>query len=311
VTIIDNTGGFGVLAGVAYTTMQGAGLGNAQQILVDQDAASAWQAADTLLRAVLSAINRDSTTFSLNDLHALGELPQLSAGATTAADWAAFIGRVLGTDLSAAQTDGLNGWRRVASDLQGVAARLASQADPSGGADGGGGVTHANGQWYANGQALSLLDLFTAVRVNQVANYGNSIDGYLEEMQTNQRLLNAARAWGAFLRSHRPAPAGQDTPTATLTQTQVETFKATWGMDPIATFTPSAKGSLGSAKAATDWDIWLADLKSYVDLKDTDNSTLKGQLDQKYNRQSEIIEAMASFSRKEARTSSKMAASLD
>jgi hypothetical protein len=176
-----------------------------------------------------------------------------------------------------------------------------------------GGVSHANGQWYANGQALSLLDLFTALRVNQLVNYDDSIEGNVNLMTQNQTLLNAARAWGSFLRAKKPSNIQQDgkSPTAALTWDDVITFKLEYpSIDPIGTFTPKAKDNLGTSEPSTVWDTWLTQLKSYIDLKDTDNQTLKGQIDQKYNRRSEVIDAMVSFARKESKTGSNMASSL-
>lgn len=302
---INNTQGVGRLASVAWTPLDGTGLSDQEQAVVDVQVDAAAEVADALLAAAQQAVNRGWSSFRLDDLAALGQLKNLATGDDSAADWAAFIDQALGMTLSAADTYSLNDWKRTADAMQGYAALQASRRNPAGGADGGGGVTHANGQWYANGQALSLLDLFTAARVNRLANYDDSIDGYLQELQDNQRLLKAARDWGSLLRNKKPA---DSTSTATLTQAEVDAFVKQWNIQPIQTFT--SKAQVGSAQKATQWDIWLTQLKSYVDVKDTTNQTLQGQIDQKANRRSEVIEAMASLAKKESKTGSMMASAL-
>lgn len=303
----DNTLGIGSLASVAWTPLYGVGLDAQETSAVTQQVNAAQQVAQALLNAAKSAINDGRTAFSLNDLVSWGLLGTLPTGDDSPGEWASFINGALDTQLTASGAASLNDWRRMADDLQRYAALQASRRDPSGGAAGAGGVTHANGQWYANGQALSLLDLFTAVRVNQAANYDDTINGYLSELRDNQRQLEAARAWGSLLRSKKPV---DSTSFTTLAQTDVDTFKDQWGLDPLA-FTPAAKSKIGTGQTATQWDIWLSELKSAVDLRDTDNQMLQGQIDQKVNRRSEVMEMMGSFARKESRTGSLMASNLD
>ena len=304
-TTTTNSLGPGQLASVAWTPMYGTGLSASEKAAVDVQVDSATEVADALLAAAKAAINLGWSSFRLDDLAQLGQLSTLATGDDTPAEWATFISRSLGTPISASASASLNDWRLVADEMQRYAALQASQRNPAGGADGAAGVTHANGQWFANGQALSLLDLFTAVRVNRLANYDDTIDGYMQELQANQRLLKAAREWGSILRAKKPADSTSGT---TLTQADVDAFVSRWGIQPIQTFTDKAQ--VGSAQKATQWDIWLTQLKSYIDLKDTDNQTLQGQIDQKSNRRSEVIEAMTSFAKKESKTGSLMATAL-
>ena len=208
--INTHTTGIGTLAGIAWTPLDGTGLSPAQRTSVDNDVKAASAMATALLEATKSAFNRDWARFSLNDLAdaaGLGAFAYLSRTdlrvstlATTddtAADWATFIGRALGSAPATSQARSLGEWRRLAADLQQFAALQASRRDPVTGAAGG--ITHANGQWYANGQALSLLDLFTAARVNQVANHEDALDDYMIQIQANGRRLAAAREWKAAL----------------------------------------------------------------------------------------------------------------
>jgi hypothetical protein len=305
---INNTQGAGRVASVAWTPLDGTGLSAQERATVDDRVDASGEVVSALLAAAKQAVNRGWSSFRLDDLAALGQLKILATGDESAADWAAFIGKALGATLSAADAYSLNDWKRTADAMQGYAAMQASRRNPAGGADGDGGVTHANGQWYANGQALSLLDLFTAARVNLLANYDDTIDGYLQELQDNQRLLKAAREWGSILRNKKPTGGGDPEPKTTLTSADVAAFKWQWSIDPIQTFTNNAQ--VGVASKAEQWDIWLTQLTSYVDLKDTANQTLQGQIDQKANRRSEVIEAMTSFAKKESKTGSLMAAAL-
>jgi hypothetical protein len=108
--INDLTTGIGTLAHVAWTPLDGTGLSAAQRTSVDNDVKAASAMATALLEATKSAFNRDWARFSLNDLAdaaGLGAVAYLSrtdlrvstlaATDDTAADWATFIGRALGS----------------------------------------------------------------------------------------------------------------------------------------------------------------------------------------------------------------------
>ena len=303
-SIRDNSLGPGRLAAVAWTPLDGTGLDFLQAEQVSDQVDSARTVAKAVLRAIECAVNQGACTFTLSDLSGFGLISALPTGEDTADEWAAFMSQALGVDLAASQSDNLNGWRRTAEALQGYAAELASRLSPNGGADGGGGVTHANGRWYANGQVLSLLDLFTAVRVNRLANYDDSIDGYVEEIRDNQRRLAAAREWGSTLRAMKPSKSDGK---AQLDQATVSDFKRRWNIDPLSITT---KAIVGSDKTRDAWDAWLSELKAFIDKTDTQNQTLKGLIDQKSNRRGEVIEAMSNFAGKESKTGSRFASNL-
>ena len=155
-TIPTNSLGAGQLAAVAWTPLDGTGLSTQEKGVVDDQVDAATEVADALLAAAKAAINRGWSSFRLDDLADLGQLSKLATGDDSAADWADFISRSLGSATSASDSASLNDWRRVADAMQRYAALQASRRNPAGGADGAAGVTHANGQWFANGQALSL-----------------------------------------------------------------------------------------------------------------------------------------------------------
>lgn len=319
--INDLTTGIGTLAQVAWTPLDGTGLSAAQRASVDNDVKAASAMAAALLEATKSAFNLDWSRFSLNDLAdaaGLGAFAYLSQTdlrvstlATTddtAADWATFIGRALGSAPATDQARSLGQWRRLAADLQQYAALQASKfdagRDPSLGSAGG--VTHAHGQWYANGQSLSLLDLFTAARVNQVANYEDTLDNFMIQIQANGRRLAAAREWNATIWKYRPASGS-----ATLPLTEQTAFTAKWGFNPLTEFHKSAATPTpGTAQNYQTFDIYLNDIKAYVDDKDQDNQALQQRLQQKSNRRDEVLEAMVSFAGKQSKTGANMAGNL-
>lgn len=306
-TISENTLGIGRLATVAWTPLEGTGLDARELNVVDQQVDAARQVADALLAAAKGAFNLGWTSFRLDDLQALGQLGTLATGDATADEWAAFIGSSLGIELSAGDGNSFNGWRRIADEMQRYAALQASRRNPAGGADGDAGVTHANGQWYANGQALSLMDLFTAVRVNRLVTYDESIDGDIQDLQENQRRLNAAREWGSMLRAGKPRDADS---TGMVTSGMTNEFIAKWGIDPVGTFTPSLSGQLNTNVKGTQFDIWLNQLKAFIDKTDSSNQIIQSQIDQKSKRRSEVTDAMTSFAGKESKTGSLMASNL-
>ena len=305
--INTHTTGFGTLAGIAWTPLDGTGLSPAETVSVDKDVKAASVMATALLAATKSAFNRDWVQFSLNDLAGLGHLSTLATGDNTAAQWATFIGRAVGSAPATSHARSLGEWRRLAADLQQYAALQASKLDagrdPSLGAAGG--VTHANGQWYANGQALSLLDLFTAARVNQAANHDDTLDGLVGEIQANSRRISAAREWASMIRRHLPSgtAAGPGLPADRRNE-----FMAKWGFDPYTTFhkTQPESGSVYPQK----FDQWLTDVKTYIDDQDSENRKLQNVVEQKNNRRSEVLEAMVTFATSQSKTGNAMANSL-
>lgn len=307
-TITDNTLGVGRLASVAWTPLDGTGLSGSALARINQQIDASEHVSDALLQAVKAAVHQGWSSFGLEALVDLGLLSTLPTGENSAAEWASFIHQWLGTTLSTQDRLGLNEWKRIAERMQGEAALQASKRNPSGGAVDRGGVTHANGQWYANGQALSLLDLFTAVRVNRLANYDDAIDGYVQELKENQRRLTAAHEWASTLRARRPPNA---TDTSSIPASLREDFISQWGFDPVETLTPSLSGQFGKSLKSNSWDIWLTEWKAFIDTTDTNNQILQGQIDQKSNRRSEALEAMTAFASKASKTGSLMASNLD
>ena len=320
--INDNTTGVGTLARVAWTPLEGTGLSAAERGSVTQDAINAEVMAQALLDAANSAFNLGWSRFSLDDLTGVAGLAggaylartnlRLSTTSTaddTAGDWSVFIGQALRSGPAADLARSLGDWRNLAADLQRFAALQASKRNPADGSAGG--ITHSHGQWYANGQALSLTDLYTAVRVNQAANFDDSLDYMVSDLQAINRRVSAAREWASQVRLRKGNGTAILLPIGAvfLNSTDAETFKAKWGIDPRTEYHSKNLLTTNTGYEAS-WNIWTTDIKAYIDTADKDSQTLQKLLEQKSNRRSEVLEALTSFAGKQSKTGNLMAGNL-
>lgn len=82
-----------------------------------------------------------------------------------------------------------------------------------------------------------------------------------------------------------------------------------WGFDPIPEFHKTAV-IFDTAINEQNLDIYLNDIKNYIDIKDTDNQKLQQQALQKENRRSEVLEALTSFAGNQSKTGALMAGNL-
>jgi len=313
-TVTDDAGSFGTLTTVAWREMNGLELDAVGLETVNADVATAATIAEALLDAINGALNLNWQTFSLNDLESgagLGYLDLLSRtqiqtapASDTAPDWSSFITYALGSGPSADQQQGFNEWRRLADELQQFSAASASKrstADQAWGA-----VTHANGRWFVNGESVSLGDLYTAVRVNQLYNFDVSQSSIVDDLTENNKLIEAARAWMALIRSKRPADMDA---TASITFADRAQFIIDWNIDPD-TFTENTQINYDQQQTATEFDRWLNDIRSFVDRKDTDNQQLQIELARKSDRRDEVLQATVSFSKNESKTGRLIAGNL-
>lgn len=300
--------GFGSLASVAWTDMKGTDLDATQLAEVNADISAASTISEALIEVVRRAVKQGWTAFKLDDLDAayfkLTDLRTATAtsGDDRSLDWASYISTITGTTLSSAQTLSLTEWRRIAAELQDHAYLQASKRNPSGE---GGGIKTVNGHWYVNGQQLSLLDAYMAIRVNQVANFDDSLNVYISELNENNRLVKAANEWLSTLRANKPTNTSS---TSTITQTMRDSFSSIWGFDPVSTFQPKAKAPLeGTDKT---FDTYIDDVKGYADAKDTDNQTVQQKLEQMTNRRSEVLDGLTSFAKAQTQTGTTFARNL-
>ena len=313
-TVTDDTGNFGTLTTVAWREMNGVELDAVGLETVNANVATASTIAEALLDAINGALNLNWQTFSLDDLESgagLGYLDALSRtqiqtppANDTAQDWSSFITYALGSGPSANQQQDFNEWRRLADDLQQFSAANASRRSTADLAWGG--VTHANGRWYVNGESVSLGDLYTAVRVNQLYNFDVSQSSIVEDLTENNKLIEAAGAWMALIRSKRPADMDS---TASITFADRAQFITDWNIDPD-TFTENTQINYDQQQASTEFDRWLNDIRSFVDKQDTDNQQLQIELARKSDRRDEVLQATVSFSKSESKTGRLIAGNL-
>lgn len=291
--------GFGSLASVAWTDMNGTGLTATQLTAVNTDIKTAEDIAEKLINVIKNAVARGDTSFSL-----------FQAYVSNSTDQAAFVSEITGEDISTTRQLSLNQWRAVAAQLQDHAAQQASRRSPSGES---GGIKTVNGNWYVNGQELSLLDAYMALRVNQVANFDDSLNIYIAELNDNNREVKSANDWLNTLRSRRTA-------TAAPSSDDRKTFSSKWGYDPVAKFHPSDKPLtditgppiaysplLGDTKSI---DGYIENVRGYVDSKDSANQTVQQKLEQMTNRRSEVLDGLTSFAKAQTQTGSSFARNL-
>lgn len=285
----DNTYGFGSLASVAWTDMNGTGLTSAELAQVNAYKSLADQIVGSLLGTINGAVNNDLSKFRLTQLAA--------PGSTTPATWADFIQTALDITVTSTQDLSLSQWRRIAADLQDYAALQASKRPTTD--NGGGGIKNVNGHWFVNGQQVSLLDVYMAVRVNQVSNFDDSLGIFIQELNENNRLVKACNEWLAKLRGKKPTNT-TDIVDWTQIQALAATFSATWKLDPINTFMPNY--SLTTPLNYLRADTWIEEVKGYVDARDTENQTVQQKLEQMTNRRSEVLESLTSFAKAQSQT---------
>lgn len=122
-----NTLGFGSLASVAWTAMDGSNLNGTQLTAVNANITANTQLANALLSAINGAVNLNWKSFALSDL-GVSEAQQLT--------WAAQVSARLGITVGNTTELSLGEWRQLAADLQTDAAREASKRSVnSGGGD--------------------------------------------------------------------------------------------------------------------------------------------------------------------------------
>lgn len=309
----NNEAGFGSLASVAWTDMNGTGLNAAQLADVNADISAASTIAGVLIDEIKRQVKSGRTSFSLNDLQSgyflltdLRTLPAATVKDDRPLDWADFITQVTGENISTTRDLSLNQWRALAAQLQDHASQQASRRSPNGE---GGGIMTVNGNWYVNGQELSLLDAYMAIRVNQVANFDDSLNIYISELNNNNRLVKSANEWLETLRSRKSSA-------SLVTGVDRANFSSKWGYDPVATFHPTDKpagavnvdmpGSTDTKKV----DGYLDNVRGYVDGKDSANQTVQQKLEQMTNRRSEVLDGLTSFAKAQTQTGSSFARNL-
>lgn len=302
----NNNLSIGSLSTVAWTDMNGTGLSPADLVDVNAEITAALALAGALLGAINSSINLGQSQFALySRTGAAPDYLRLVSDPTVASDHAALILRATGIQVADEAPLSLSQWRRVAAGLEDYAALQISKRDPYS-ATSPGGIKNSNGHWYVNGQEVSLLDVYMAVRVNQVANFDDSLNVYIEELNANNRLVKAANEWLNVLRAKKPA---DSTGTGAAFGTEISDFSSKWGISPTSTFHPSNSLGAGNVRQ-TVYDGAISGVTSYVEAKDTENQIAQQKLEQMTNRRSEVLEGLTSFVKAQSQTGQSFARNL-
>ena len=291
-----NNLGFGSLASVAWTAMDGSSLSGAQLTATNATIGANVTVANKLLAAINGAVNLDLRAFTLADVDPVN-----------ATAYAAQISNRLGMTVAAGTSLSLGQWRSIAAALQNDAAREASKR----GVTDGGGIKAVNGKWYVNGQEVSLLDIYMAVRVNQVSNFDDSLSMFMNELQANNKLVKAANEWLAKIRSLKPTDTSQTVAWSSIA-TAATSFSSTYGYLPTTTFMPTSTGAVntGSGYNYLKFDTWIEECKQYVSQKDTENQIAQQKLEQMTNRRNEVLEGLTSFIKSQSQSGQSMSRNL-
>lgn len=305
-----NNVGFGSLASVAWTPMDGTGLTTSQTTVLKASLASVKNIYQTLLSSIKGAVNLGWRDFALNDIDSLD--------AATRTSWATLINTTASQSISPSISMSLAQWREVAARMQDYYARESSKLS----ANDGGGIKNVNGHWFVNGQQVSLLDIYMSVRVNQVSNFDDSLAIYMEELKANNKLVKAANEWLAKVRSMKPTDTSSSVTWGAI-RTAALVFYSSLGYNPMKMFMPTAFGQgVAAGDAANNsgndgqqsnylkFETWIEEGKQYVSQKDTDNQIAQQKLEQMNNRRSEVLEGLTSFTKSQSQTGASMSRNL-
>jgi len=313
-----NNVGFGSLAAVSWTAMDGTGLTDTGAKTLKSTLSSVKDIYQTLLSSIKGSVNLGRTAFSLNDINTL------SADTRTA--YASLINTTANQSVTPTVSLSLAQWREVAARMQDYYARESSKLS----VNDGGGIKNVNGHWFINGQQVSLLDVYMSVRVNQVSNFDDSLAIYMEELKANNKLVKAANEWLAKIRSMKPTSTS-DTVSWGAIRTAALAFYSSYSFNPMKAFMPTswAQGVGGgnaceayASQAPTPgnkddttsnylkFETWIEEGKQYVSQKDTDNQIAQQKLEQMNNRRSEVLEGLTSFTKSQSQTGQSMSRNL-
>ena len=305
-----NNIGFGSLASVAWTAMDGTGLTTSQTSALKTSLATVKTIYQTLLSSIKGAVNLGWSDFSLNDIDSLEADDRTS--------WASLINTSADQSVSPSISMSLAQWRDVAARMQDYYARESSKLSSTDG----GGIKNVNGHWFVNGQQVSLLDIYMSVRVNQVSNFDDSLAIYMEELKANNKLVKAANEWLAKIRSLKPSDTTSTVSWGTI-RTAALVFYSSLGYNPMKKFMPTSWATGVAAGDAADnnvndgttsnylkFETWIEEGKQYVSQKDTDNQIAQQKLEQMNNRRSEVLEGLTSFTKSQSQTGQSMARNL-
>lgn len=305
-----NTGAPGAVNSVTYTSLDGLDL-SASQIT---DTTAKVQAASTMAgqfqQAVNSLLYQNLDSCTLADLFTASTNPTLTQAT-------AFLQTNLNASVASHQKLSIDDLKTLKKALDGFANKEASKLP----GNSGGGIKSVNGSFYVNGQEVTIQDVFMAVRVNQLANFEDQINAYMNQLQKNNDLAKAANAWITTLNDLTPTDTTTTITTACFLSAQ-QAFFSQYHYDPVARFMPSSASDQGTtnvggvtyanlpAAISTKISAFVTDAKNYVTNINSDNQTAQTYLDQLNNKRSEVLDSITNFTKSEGQVQQDMSSKL-
>lgn len=272
--------------GFDLTPVAGTGLSPAQQTAVKTKVAAQDAIAQAILQAISRARSAGLNAFRPSDAQVFFPPAGVSDSVRDTA-FAEVVGRAWsGSELSLAQ------WAEAANRLIQASARERSSLPPGQG----GGVNSANGTWYVNGQAFSLGELFVATRVNTYGALDALLQGSMNTIAANNRLvnrLNATLEAGRALSSGNPRTLVANYATGdSIDWTVVRNLaSAVVGANSVLASAMTANSSL----SGDNWKQAMEELSTVISAKTADNQIAQQRMESVMNVRSNLLDGLSNL----------------
>ena len=305
-----NSGSLGAVNSVTYTSLDGLDLTAAEITATTGKVSTATKMSTEFQQAVNSLVYNNQKGCSLSQIFTASTTPTL-AQAT------AFLQSNLNATITSHQHLSLDDMKTLKRALDNFGHKEASKLP----GNEGGGIKSVNGNFYVNGQEVTIQDVFMAVRVNQLANFEDQINAYMNELQKNNALAKAANAWITTLNNLTPTNTTEPISTDCFLAAQ-KSFFSQHSFDPVSRFMPTSASGNGTsvidghtfaklpAAISTKITAYVTDAKNYVTNINTENQTAQTYLDQINNKRSEVLDSITNFTKSEGQIQQDMAGKL-
>jgi hypothetical protein len=305
-----NSGSVGSINSVTYTSLDGLDLNAAQITATTNKVKTASTISGDLQQAVNSLIYNNQDGCSLSQIFSATSNPTLAAVT-------AFLQTNLNATINSGQHLSLDDLKTLKKALDNFGNQEASKLP----GNTGGGIKSVNGNFYVNGQEVTIQDVFMAVRVNQLANFEDQINAYMNQLQKNNDLAKAANAWITTLNNLTPTNTSTPISTDCFLAAQ-QAFFAQYSYDPVSRFMPSSASGNGVTAIgghtfaklpeaiSTKISAYVTDAKNYVTNINTENQTAQTYLDQLNNKRSEVLDSITNFTKSEGQVQQDMSSKL-
>jgi hypothetical protein len=301
--------GLGGINSVTYTDLDGLHLSDDQITNTTTKVTTASSISNQLQTAINTALYDNLKSASLSQIFNDSTNPTLT-------DVLSFLQSSVNVSITPNQALSIEDFKTLKKALDNYGNLEASKLPGSQG----GGIKSVNGNFYVNGQEVTIQDVFMAVRVNQLANFEDQINAYMNELQRNNNASKAANQWISMLNEISPSDTSSQINTASFLALQ-ESFASQFGFDPVARFMPtSAKTGANSTTSvggktydlladanSTKITAYVTDAKNYVTNINSENQTAQTYLDQLNNKRSEVLDSITNFTKSEGQVQSDMA----